>query len=68
MFFGIALVIIGGVFLLQNIGIISSNAGSIIWPLLLIALGLAALTKKHKGNCWSCGRDWSGRKSDDSNR
>jgi membrane-associated PAP2 superfamily phosphatase len=51
MFFGIAVVVIGVVFLLQNLGFISSNVWSIIWPVLIILFGFSIIFKK--GNC--CG-------------
>lgn len=53
MIFGIALVVIGVVFLLQNLGYISASAWGIIWPVIIIAVGLSMLCKKH-GHC-GCG-------------
>lgn len=53
MFFGIALVVIGLVFLLQNLGFISNNIWDIIWPSLIILLGVSILMKeKKKGGKW----------------
>ena len=46
---GFILLIIGIVFLLQNLGYISEGAWSIIWPLILIVIGLWILFKKEKG-------------------
>lgn len=58
MFFGIAIVVIGAVFLLQNLGVISSNVWSIIWPSLLIIAGICMIRKN--GCCiygCKCGDD-----------
>jgi len=46
MFFGIAIALIGLVFLLENLGVISSGAWQIVWPCLLIAMGLCMVFKK----------------------
>ena len=53
MILGIALIVIGAVFLLQNLGYISSGAWGIIWPVIIIAAGLSMICKKH-GHC-NCG-------------
>jgi cyanate permease len=45
MFIGVIVIIIGCVFLLQNLGIISQDSWSIIWPMFLIALGLSMVFK-----------------------
>jgi len=47
MLFGSILIIIGVVFLLENLGILSGGVWDIIWPLLLILLGLSFFFKKH---------------------
>lgn len=52
---GIILVVVGAVFLLSNLGIISSSAWGIIWPLILIAIGLGVMVKKSKQGCGFCG-------------
>jgi len=46
MIFGLILIIIGLVFLLQNLGYISGAAWSIIWPAILIVIGIAILLKR----------------------
>ncbi|MBL7156031.1 MAG: hypothetical protein ISS87_00305 [Candidatus Pacebacteria bacterium] len=48
MFFGIILLAIGAVLLLQNLGFISGNMWNILWPCLIIAMGLSVLLKKKK--------------------
>jgi|WetSurMetagenome_2_1015567.scaffolds.fasta_scaffold88827_2 hypothetical protein len=53
MIIGIAIVIVGAVFLLQNLGFISASSWNIIWPLLLIFIGVSMICKK-KGHC-ECG-------------
>lgn len=45
MFIGLAIIIIGIVFLLENMGLISSSAWQLIWPCLLIVLGLCMIFK-----------------------
>ena len=50
---GLILIIIGTVFLLQNLGYISEGAWSIIWPAILIVIGLGILLKrKDRGFFW----------------
>ncbi|OGE81263.1 MAG: hypothetical protein A2826_02320 [Candidatus Doudnabacteria bacterium RIFCSPHIGHO2_01_FULL_43_23] len=48
MFFGIFLAIVGAIFLLENLGYITADAGSVIWPVLLIVLGLSMITKRRR--------------------
>jgi len=48
MFFGITILGLGVLFLLRNLGIITEFSWSIIWPILLIAVGLSAMFKKRK--------------------
>lgn len=44
--FGLIILIIGILFLLKNLGLISGNLWNIFWPLLLIAIGLGLMLKK----------------------
>lgn len=46
MFIGLIVIIIGIVFLLQNLGYISEGAWSIIWPAILIVIGLGIILKR----------------------
>lgn len=46
MIFGLILIIIGAIFLLQNLGYISEGVWSIIWPAILIVIGLGMLLKR----------------------
>ena len=48
MFFGFIILIIGLVFLLKNVGFISGDVWPIIWPSLVIALGLSILFKRKR--------------------
>lgn len=49
--FGLILVVIGTFWLLNNLGILTTNDWNLIWPLILIALGLSIIFKR--SNC--CG-------------
>ncbi len=53
MFLGIAVIVIGLVFLLQSLGIISGSVWSVIWPCILILIGVGIICKE-KGRC-CCG-------------
>jgi len=46
--FGIALIVLGVIFLLQNLGFISTASWSIIWPALFILTGLYVIGKGKK--------------------
>ena len=50
-FFGVALVVIGGYYLLQNLGWLGFlNGHDVLWPVLLILLGLLMLLRR--GRTW----------------
>ena len=55
MFVGIAVILIGLIFLAQNMGWISGNTWQIIWPILVILVGLSMICK-HRGMC-CCGHE-----------
>ena len=44
--FGVALVVVGAIFLLKNTGLVPNIAWDIIWPIVLIAFGVAMIFKK----------------------
>jgi len=46
MFIASLLIIVGVVFLLNNLGLISGDIWGIIWPLILIVLGVYILLKR----------------------
>lgn len=43
MFIGFSILIIGVILLLKNLGFISGNAWSIIWPCIIIIFGLSLI-------------------------
>jgi len=43
---GIALIILGAIFLLKNLGILAGVQWDIIWPIVVIAIGIAMVAKK----------------------
>jgi len=43
---GIALVVIGAIFLMKNLGLIPGVNWDIIWPLAILVLGVAMVLKK----------------------
>lgn len=49
-FWGAALILIGGYYLLQNLGLLNWVRGDVLWPALLILLGVVMLIGR--------GRDW----------
>jgi len=58
MFLGLILIVIGLVFLLKNLGYISEPAWSIIWPVILVVIGLGILLKRgDEGFYW---KEWFG--------
>jgi len=44
LFISLVLIIIGAVFLLKNLGYLSVGVWSIIWPLLIVVIGVYLLT------------------------
>jgi len=44
--FGVLVLIIGLFFLLKNLGLITGNLWSILWPLLVITIGLKMIFRK----------------------
>lgn len=53
MFFSISLIAIGVIFLLKNLGIISGEIWGIIWPTLIILLGLSLLLRPQRRHFWN---------------
>jgi hypothetical protein len=49
-FWGAALVLIGGYYLLQNLGLLSWLKGDVLWPILIILLGVVLLLRR--GRFW----------------
>ena len=48
MFFGLIILVVGIAFLLKNIDIISGDVWPIIWPSLVVAVGLSILFRRKK--------------------
>lgn len=53
MLFGVFLIVLGGLFLLENMGLLPAGVWGVFWPLVLIALGLRLVMGKN-GCC--CGK------------
>lgn len=62
MLLGFILLIIGIVFLLRNLGFISADAWDIIWPAIIIAIGIWILSRKKDGFSWKETLGWKKRK------
>ena len=43
---GVALIVLGAIFLLKNLGLLAMVNWDIIWPIVVIALGIAMVSKK----------------------
>jgi len=48
MWFGVAIIIVGVVLLLQNLGLVSGGAWDIIWPALIVLIGASILAKRDR--------------------
>ncbi|MFH1597751.1 MAG: DUF5668 domain-containing protein [Patescibacteria group bacterium] len=48
MFFALAIIVIGVILLLENIGIITGNIWEWVWPALIIILGLSMLLRRKR--------------------
>lgn len=53
MWFGFALVLVGVLLLLNNLGIIQGNTWDYIWPAIIILVGLSILLRRKDPNCCS---------------
>jgi len=57
---GPLIVVVGALFLLSNLGLISPVTWSIIWPIVVILIGLSMMRKHGRWgrHCWcGCGKD-----------
>ncbi|PIR70592.1 MAG: hypothetical protein COU46_00615 [Candidatus Niyogibacteria bacterium CG10_big_fil_rev_8_21_14_0_10_42_19] len=52
MVIGSFLIMIGGVFLLKNLGVISGAAWGAIWPLILVVMGIYFVQKARHIHIW----------------
>ena len=55
MLLGLFLVILGLAFLAQNLGWLPVGVWGIIWPVLIVALGISLLVKRSGRGCICCG-------------
>ena len=54
MWFGIVLIVVGVVFLLQNLGFVTGAVWNIIWPVFIILIGISMVIKngdRFNNNC-----------------
>lgn len=57
MIFGLIVLIIGILLLLQTLGLITYDVWSIFWPMIVILIGLKIMAKKGKHHWGCCGGD-----------
>jgi len=55
MLFGVFLIVLGGLFLLENMGWLPAGVWGVFWPLVLIVLGLRLVMGKN-GCCFNGGK------------
>lgn len=48
MWFGVAIIVVGVVLLLQNLGLVSGGAWDLIWPALIVLIGISILAKRDR--------------------
>ena len=48
MWFGLSLILVGVLFLLENIGVLSGDLWAIIWPSVIIIFGLSILSRRNR--------------------
>ena len=52
MFIALIFIILGAVFLLKNLGLITTGSWSIVWPLILVLIGVYFLWKRYEWKRW----------------
>jgi len=52
LFWGVALVLVGAYSLLSNLGLLNWLRGDILWPSLIILLGVILLVRRGRGGWW----------------
>ena len=52
MYIGLLVIVVGVLFLLKNLGVITGNFWDILWPLVIVFVGISMLfgRKKHHGD------------------
>jgi len=58
MWWGIVIIVLGVVFLLKNLGVISGVSWGIIWPAMVIVFGLALISRKLSRKSQNQGSDF----------
>lgn len=53
MWFGVSIIIVGVILLLQNLGLVSGGAWNVIWPAIIILLGISILARKDRRQSFS---------------
>lgn len=48
MWFGVVLIVVGVVFLLQNLGYVTGDVWNVVWPAFIVLLGISVLLKKER--------------------
>lgn len=48
MWFGVAIIIVGVILLLQNLGFVSGGVWEVVWPALIILLGISILARRDR--------------------
>ena len=51
MFLGIILIVIGLAYLAENLGFLPVGVWQIVWPLLIVVIGIGFIGKKSWGHC-----------------
>lgn len=54
MFFGIVLIVVGIVALLEKFGMLTGPTWGYIWPSLIIAWGISLIIRRGHGGSWCC--------------
>ncbi len=49
---GLLVMLVGAAFLLKNLGLISGLEWAIVWPIIVIYIGVAMIARSR---CWHCG-------------
>jgi membrane-bound ClpP family serine protease len=52
MFFGLLLIVIGVIFLLQNLGYLSASAWGVLWPVIVVIIGLTFIFGRSRTWWW----------------
>lgn len=48
MWFGVVLIVVGVVFLLQNLGYVTGEVWNVVWPAFIVLLGISMILRKDK--------------------